>query len=97
MGGLGFRDLICFNRALLAKQGWRILNDPFSLLARVYKQKYFPHNQFLESTTGYCPSLIWRSICSVMDLVQQGCVWHVGNGKNIKIWKDKWIPIPSTF
>ena len=23
--------------------------------------------------------------------------WQVGDGKSIRIWKDKWIPIPSTY
>ena len=23
--------------------------------------------------------------------------WQVGDGKSIRIWKDKWIPTPSTF
>lgn len=40
-GTLGFRDLKCFNLALLAKQCWRLLHDQDSLFYKVYRVKYF--------------------------------------------------------
>ena len=47
-GGLGFRDISAFNRALFVKQCWQIIMMPTSLMARVVKAKYFPTASVLE-------------------------------------------------
>jgi hypothetical protein len=96
-GGLGYRDLESFNLALLAKQGWRLLQQPDTLLGRIYKEKYFPHGNFLESSLGRRPSYAWRSIWNAKKLLQAGLVWRVGDGRSIKIWGDRWLDSPYTF
>jgi hypothetical protein len=35
VGGLGFRALVLFNQALVAKQGWRLIQNLSSLLAQI--------------------------------------------------------------
>jgi ribonuclease HI len=90
-GGLGYRDLELFNMALLAKQGWRIMQNEESLVAQVLKKKYFSNESFLSSRIGNNPSYVWRSIWGAKKLIQDGMIWRVGDGNSIKIWGDKWI------
>ncbi|XP_018853114.2 uncharacterized protein LOC109015083 [Juglans regia] len=91
-GGLGFRDIESVNLAMLAKQAWRIIQHPLSLVSRVLKLKYFPHSTFGEAKVGHRPSYIWRSVLATKSLIEKGSIWRVGNGCNIKIWVDKWLP-----
>ena len=97
VGGLGFRDFECFNTALLAKQGWCLIHNPESLVARILKEKYHPNGTFLESPLSKRPSYVWRSIWNAKSLLNERLVWGVGNGRNIKIWGDKWLPSPMTY
>ncbi|KAL0401842.1 UNVERIFIED_CONTAM: hypothetical protein Slati_4214100, partial [Sesamum latifolium] len=43
------------------------------------------------------PSLSWRSILSVRDLIIAGSRWRIGSGNSVKIWSDRWIPRPYGF
>ncbi|KAA3480507.1 Cyclopropane-fatty-acyl-phospholipid synthase [Gossypium australe] len=70
-----------FNLSLLAKQGWRLLTLPDSLVARVLKAKYFPENS-------------WEIRAPIfgVGVLEKGLVWKVGTGANISICYDNWIP-----
>uniref|UniRef100_A0A2N9FYX5 Reverse transcriptase domain-containing protein n=1 Tax=Fagus sylvatica TaxID=28930 RepID=A0A2N9FYX5_FAGSY len=92
-GGLGFRDIKTFNMALLAKQGWRILQQPDSLVACVLKAKYFPSCSFMDAGVGRRPSYAWRSLAMGRSVLTVGMRWHVGNGQRIWIWHDPWLPL----
>ncbi|XP_071723825.1 uncharacterized protein [Rutidosis leptorrhynchoides] len=94
-GGLGIRNLSAFNLAMLAKQGWRILQNPNSLLSRSLKAKYFPFSSFFEANLENNPSLTWRSILKGRDTLFKGGIWRVANGKSIRIREDSWHPTVS--
>ena len=95
-GDMGFRDLKAFNLALLAKQGWRILQQPNSLVHRIYKAKYFAKESFLNAQVGRRPSYAWRIILAARDIIKKGSWWCIGNGQRVNIWNDRWIPSPSS-
>jgi hypothetical protein len=96
-GGMGFRDLICFNKALLAKQCWRIVQNPDSLAVVIIKEKYFARGDFMKANLGSKPSFAWQSLLVGKELLEAGTIWGIGDGNSVAIWADRWIPRPFTF
>jgi hypothetical protein len=92
MGGLGFRDMELFNLALLARQGWRMLQNPDSLSARILKARYFPITDLLYAEVGSAPSQIWRGIQEGVQVLKQNLVRCIGNGASTHPWFDQWLP-----
>ena len=97
MGGLGFRDLELFNLALLARQAWRVLQDPNTLSARILKSVYFPQSSILDASLGSHPSQIWRSMLEGRDVLAQGLIRRIGNGSSTDIWQHNWLPRDTTM
>jgi hypothetical protein len=90
-GGLGFRDFHNFNMAMVAKQGWNFMHNPTSLVARIYKARYFPNNSFLASNIGNNPSFAWRSIWRSRQVLLLGCRWQIGDGSQIQVMNEPWL------
>ncbi|KAK6141372.1 hypothetical protein DH2020_024889 [Rehmannia glutinosa] len=96
-GGLGLRHLKAFNLALLCKQSWRILTCPTSLLAHVFKAKYFPRGDLMTAQIGHRPSWSWRSIFASLKCLKLGSRKQIRSGMSTKIWTDPWITCHSDF
>ena len=95
-GGMGFRDIRSFNLAMLAKQGWRLLQDKNSLLYNCFKAKYFPQCEFLEAKDCQNSSYVWKSLLAAQPVLRSWCYWRVGNGASIHVLKDCWLPNQPT-
>lgn len=88
---MGFHDLKLFNQALLARQAWRLVNDPSSLCARVLKAKYNPNGNLPDTAFPMVVSRTWRDIMYGLELLKKGLIWCVGDGRRINIWRSNWI------
>ncbi|KAG2574039.1 hypothetical protein PVAP13_7KG295601 [Panicum virgatum] len=77
---------------MLARQAWRLLIFPDSLCAKLLKAKYYPNSRLLDTAFPRNASNTWRAIEYGLALLKKGINWRVGNGKNIRIWRDNWVP-----
>jgi hypothetical protein len=90
-GGMGFRDIRCFNLAMLGKQGWWLIIRPDSLCARILKGIYYHDMEFMRATREKHASSTWRAILAGHEALQHGLIRRVVNGESIEIWRDRWI------
>jgi hypothetical protein len=88
---MGFKSLRTFNFAILGKQGWKILTNPETLIAGIYKARYFPNCNFFESSIGHKLRFVWRSICNAKFVLKADSRWKIGDKTSIPIWYNNWI------
>lgn len=96
-GGLGFRDLHGFNIALLGKHVWNFMQNPHSLVTRVFKGRYFPHKYILKAEKSRGSSFIWEGIWSAKEELAKGFRWVLGNGNEIVATRDPWLRNKMNF
>ncbi|KAK3231070.1 hypothetical protein Dsin_002951 [Dipteronia sinensis] len=46
--------------------------------------------------SGSC-SFLRKSFCWGRELLEAGIRWRIGSGESLSIYKDRWLPRPSTF
>ena len=89
---MGFWNLRAFNLAMLAKQGWRMVQGKDTLLYQCFKARYFPRSSFLEAKESPNCSYVWRSLMAAQPILQSDHCCRVGNGNSVNALKDRWIP-----
>jgi hypothetical protein len=92
MGGMGLEDIEIFNLALLARQAWRLLTTLTSLCSQIMKVVYYPYSDLLNATIRNNPSKTWRTICDGIEVLKDGLIKRIGDGKSRQIWSCNWIP-----
>ena len=56
---------------------------------RVYKSRYFPTCTFMEAGLGNNPSYVWQSLLAARELIREGSIWQVGDGRTIEVSTHK--------
>ena len=71
--------------------------SPTSIVSRVLKAKYFPSCDFMDAHLRANPSYTWNNIIAGREILREGLVWRVGDGEEVNIGKQKWIPEVQGF
>ncbi len=79
MGVWGFRKVEWFNQAMLAKMGWRLIQNERSLVYSVLKAKYFKEGTFMQAIVKPGALYTWRSIAGARGVLKEGLRWRIGN------------------
>jgi hypothetical protein len=96
-GGVSFRDMFLFNKAMLAKQVWRLHSDPNSLVGQCLKAKYYPTTNIFHALQGRQSSYAWQSIHQAIELIHKGSCWKIRDGQTVNIWEDNWLVYQNGF
>ena len=91
-GGLGIRNLSCFNKALLGKWLWRYGADQEALWRRVVDSKCG------SQWGGWCSARVqvphgvglWKFIRAGWDSFSRHLAFKIGDGTRVKLWLDTW-------
>ena len=91
LGGLGIRNLVSFNQALLGKWLWRYGHETTHLWRRVIAMKYGEEKG--DWSTRVCRRAhgcgLWRSISDGWESFSRHVSFVVGDGSRILFWRDK--------
>ena len=91
-GGLGIRNLVVLNKALLGKWSWRFAVERHSLWKQVIIDK------FGVAEGGWCSREarraygvgVWKAIRKDWESIRSRSHFVVGNGRKVRFWKDLW-------
>ena len=61
----------------------------------MFKARFFPNGSILDARESSSASYAWKSILKGRDVISRGAVWRVGDGKQIRILGENWLPFKT--
>jgi len=78
-----------FKQYMLGKH--KFLTELDSLVAHIFKARYFPSHTYLTTQLDHSPSHVWRSIRRARFIIREGARWSIGSSSSISILNDPWL------
>lgn len=95
MGGWGFKNLLCFSKALAAKIGWKLISLNI-LWTQIVINKYISplliEEQIrLPTQKNSSASTVWKVVLNSTGYIEAGLTWRIGSRVNFSIGVDAWL------
>ena len=96
-GGLGVKDIKCFNHALLSKWKWRYEMSENGLWRDILDARYGSWRSIDGALIQRNQSTWWKDLCQICGKGAQDnwfdsrFQWQLGDEWCVKFWKDRWV------
>ncbi|KAJ9557121.1 hypothetical protein OSB04_011735 [Centaurea solstitialis] len=89
-GGLGFKDLTTWNRALIAKNLWDIISVRPTLWVSWVRNLLNPANFWIVRKSNTW-SWVLRKMMDLRNIIRSHLIVAIGDGRNTHAWEDTWL------
>ncbi|XP_028117419.1 uncharacterized protein LOC114315048 [Camellia sinensis] len=97
-GSLGFKSLIVWNKAAVAKNVWFLFSGGEQSMWCLWIKSYILEGRsFWRVRVSNGPSWVWRKILSLRPIIYPLIKHRVGNGSRIFLLFDNWHPMGSVW
>lgn len=89
IGGLGFRRMEDFNKALFSKLVWHIVSPNSSLWNTLMILKYLKFDNFLHCDhLNQTSSWFWKDLIKSKGIIHKSVSYSICSNSNVLIWTD---------
>ncbi|KAL6205027.1 hypothetical protein ACLB2K_022292 [Fragaria x ananassa] len=92
-GGLGIKDLHCWNKALMISHIWNLVSSSSNFWTDWVKVYLLKGNSFWNAPLPSICSWNWRKLLKIRELCCSFFVNIIGDGRATSLWFDNWHPL----
>ncbi|KAK4384267.1 hypothetical protein Sango_3078100 [Sesamum angolense] len=92
-GGLGIKDILALNNALMSKHLWAVIKQDRASLWVDWIIQVRLRDCSIWTIKENNGAWGWRKMLSLRHYLMSHIHYHVGNGDSVSLWHDPWHPL----